>query len=301
MLHAACLFEFAKAAPIEDVYSPASQRKTTFHKTTRFLNFPKYLVVQAWRFYVAQDWTARKMDVELEVPDEIHLESYLRAGERSEAEEPLPEDEEDKQAEKGPSIEPDVTIVSQLTAMGFNENGCKKAAIAVNNGSVEEAAEWVFAHMEEEGFSDPPGQERQGGKPDAVPENVSMMTAMGFTEYQAQAALKECSGDIERAADWLFSRAENLDEECAKVMGNTNRAQVGSNSSGNAELSDGYGSYELFAFVSHMGANTSCGHYVCHIKKEGRWCLYNDRKVAESASPPRARAYLYFFRRKDAQ
>lgn len=28
--------------------------------------------------------------------------------------------------------------------------------------------------------------------------------------------------------------------------------------------------YELFAFISHMGASTMSGHYVCHIKKEGR-------------------------------
>lgn len=25
--------------------------------------------------------------------------------------------------------------------------------------------------------------------------------------------------------------------------------------------------YELFAFISHMGTSTMCGHYVCHIKK----------------------------------
>jgi ubiquitin C-terminal hydrolase len=28
--------------------------------------------------------------------------------------------------------------------------------------------------------------------------------------------------------------------------------------------------YQLFAFISHMGTSTMCGHYVCHIKKEGR-------------------------------
>lgn len=33
--------------------------------------------------------------------------------------------------------------------------------------------------------------------------------------------------------------------------------------------------YELFAFISHMGASTMSGHYVCHIKKEGRYADYN--------------------------
>lgn len=29
-----------------------------------------------------------------------------------------------------------------------------------------------------------------------------------------------------------------------------------------------YPEYELFAFISHMGTSTMCGHYVCHIKKD---------------------------------
>lgn len=31
----------------------------------------------------------------------------------------------------------------------------------------------------------------------------------------------------------------------------------------------------------HGGKNTAGGHYVCHVKKEGRWCIFNDEKVAE--------------------
>jgi ubiquitin carboxyl-terminal hydrolase 5/13 len=60
---------------------------------------------------------------------------------------------------------------------------------------------------------------------------------------------------------------------------------------------DGAAQYELLGLVSHMGSNTACGHYVCHIKKEGRWVLYNDEKVAESQKPPKDLGYLYFYRR----
>lgn len=60
---------------------------------------------------------------------------------------------------------------------------------------------------------------------------------------------------------------------------------------------DGPGSYELFAIISHMGKNTTCGHYVCHIKKEGRWVIYNDEKVAVSEHPPTDLGYLYVFKR----
>ena len=29
--------------------------------------------------------------------------------------------------------------------------------------------------------------------------------------------------------------------------------------------------YRLIAFISHMGTSTMCGHYVCHVFKEGRY------------------------------
>jgi len=41
------------------------------------------------------------------------------------------------------------------------------------------------------------------------------------------------------------------------------------------------------------------GHYVCHIKKDGNWVLFNDTKVAISQNPPKDMGYLYVFRRKD--
>ena len=55
--------------------------------------------------------------------------------------------------------------------------------------------------------------------------------------------------------------------------------------------------YRLMAFISHMGTSTMFGHYVCHIKKEGRWVIYNDNKVAESVAPPKDLAYLYLYKR----
>jgi ubiquitin carboxyl-terminal hydrolase 5/13 len=31
-------------------------------------------------------------------------------------------------------------------------------------------------------------------------------------------------------------------------------------------VDDGPGRYTLVGFISHMGSNTACGHYVCHIR-----------------------------------
>ena len=55
--------------------------------------------------------------------------------------------------------------------------------------------------------------------------------------------------------------------------------------------------YELAAFVSHMGTSTDVGHYVCHIKKDGRWVIFNDERVALSEQPPLELGYLYLYRR----
>jgi len=59
------------------------------------------------------------------------------------------------------------------------------------------------------------------------------------------------------------------------------------------------GQYRLFAMVSHLGKNTTSGHYVAHIMKDGQWLLFNDEKVANSVKPPTQFAYAYFYRRVD--
>lgn len=64
-------------------------------------------------------------------------------------------------------------------------------------------------------------------------------------------------------------------------------------------VNDGAGKYTLVGFISHMGSNLGCGHYVCHLKKDGQWVIYNDEKVAVSVKPPRDLGYLYIFRRDD--
>jgi ubiquitin carboxyl-terminal hydrolase 5/13 len=46
---------------------------------------------------------------------------------------------------------------------------------------------------------------------------LSMLTAMGFTPEAATAALKSCSNNVERAADWLFSHMDDLDAAVAAV------------------------------------------------------------------------------------
>lgn len=64
-------------------------------------------------------------------------------------------------------------------------------------------------------------------------------------------------------------------------------------------LEDGDGKYNLVGLVSHIGKNTGSGHYVAHLKKDGKWVIFNDEKVALSENPPIRHAYMYLFQRSD--
>lgn len=117
---------------------------------------------------------------------------------------------------------PDSEIVTVLTSTGFSENACKRAAVAVGNSDAEAAMNWLLGHMDDADLNDPlptggGGAGGGTGGGDAEPEAVVMLGAMGFTERQAKAALKSCNGSVERAADWLFSRADGLDAAVAAV------------------------------------------------------------------------------------
>lgn len=43
-------------------------------------------------------------------------------------------------------------IVAQLVSMGFSQLHCEKAAIRTSNTGIEEAMNWLLAHMDDAGF-----------------------------------------------------------------------------------------------------------------------------------------------------
>ena len=89
---------------------------------------------------------------------------------------------------------------------------------------------------------------------------------------------------MERAVDWLFSHPE---EEA--VLNTSTKVEVDMNPA----------VYELFAMISHKGPSAHCGHYVSFVRKDDKWALFNDEKVAhvKNISESSSAAYLYFYRR----
>ena len=72
---AACLERAAAEEKIEDFFSTALGRKGAATKRTRVRTMPNVLAVQVRRYYVADDWTPKKLDVLVPMPEEINLET----------------------------------------------------------------------------------------------------------------------------------------------------------------------------------------------------------------------------------
>ena len=150
---ATCLETFTQESIIEDYYSPAIQGKTFATRKTFLKTCPNVLALCVNRYYVGDDWRPTKMDCVVNVPERLNIES-MRVDEKKDVDayELLPEDvdmDANAAANAAPAaneITADDAIVAQLVAMGFSENGSKRAAIATSNASAEVAMEWVFAH-----------------------------------------------------------------------------------------------------------------------------------------------------------
>ncbi|KAJ9512241.1 hypothetical protein QJQ45_012796 [Haematococcus lacustris] len=320
---ASCLSRWAAEEEVEGVWSAAAGRSTRALRRSGLASFPPYLWLAMRRYYTGDNWVPCKLEVSVEVPQSLDLTPLRSTGPQPE-ERLQPSDPPPGAAPLPPAAPPPPTsaapapnseVVAALVSMGFGENGCKRAALASGNQGVEPAMEWLLSHMEDPDLQDPlPSPEAAlqpaqpaGAGPGVASESVSMLAGMGFTEEQAAAALQACSGALDRAADWLFSHMDDLDAAVAKVLAPPLGGQpqapssaAGDSAGGKAAVLDGPGQYELQAVISHMGSNTACGHYVAHIKKGGRWYIFNDEKVAESEAPPLDLGYCYLFKQVKA-
>ncbi|GAB6019409.1 Ubiquitin carboxyl-terminal hydrolase 13 [Chamberlinius hualienensis] len=281
-----CFEAFAADKSVPDFYSSELKRKSTAIKSTRLATFPDFLMIQLEKFTFANGWIPKKLDVSIEIVNDVENLEFLRGRGLQPNEIPLPE--ETNQLAPSVDVQIDELVVANLEEMGFPRDACKRAVFKTGNQGLEAATDWIMEHMEDPDFNDP--LVPQGGSAECTfvpdPLAIDSLSAMGFTLEQVVKALKATDNSLERAADWIFSHLEELDTE---VMDTTERPQ--------AQFRDGEAKYRLTAFISHMGTSTMVGHYVCHILKEGRWVIFNDNKVALSENPPKDLGYIYIYKR----
>lgn len=304
----ACIDTWAEPHTIDGVrWSHLNNSAATAMEETKFANFPRYMMVQIQRYELGPDWTPRKLEVNIDVTDEIDFSSLRSTGPQH-GEDIVPDEAEGVNGVEA-LAQPQVTVnegaVAQLMDMGFGMNGCIRALSAVGGSNVDLAMNWIFEHNNDPDFNDPlpePGSAGSSAPTDSgVDEEVvsSLVENLGcFTADQVRAALKECSGAADRAADWLFSHMDDLDGAISRLS--TNSTSVAAPPASTSPLEDGEGKYKLVGLVSHIGKNTGSGHYVAHLKKDDKWVIFNDEKVALSETPPTQHAYLYLFQRIDS-
>ncbi|EAU87111.2 ubiquitin carboxyl-terminal hydrolase 14 [Coprinopsis cinerea okayama7 len=249
---------------------PSCQKNVHALKQTKFASFPETLVVHAKKFQLV-NWVPTKLGEE-EFPAEA--------------------------AEAAPGLpEFNAAAMAQLEGMGFPTVRCQKALLATGNSDPEAAMEWLFAHMEDPDIDDPipiPGPGGSSAGPEPSPEQVAMLADMGFTPAQAKKALRETSGNAERAVEWLFNHPDDTGEEAAPAPSTSSAPPTLPGSTAVPAR------YKLKAFISHKGPSVHSGHYVAHIRvSDDQWVLFNDEKVvkadAESVRDLKRLAYLYVF------
>ncbi|XP_055529285.1 ubiquitin carboxyl-terminal hydrolase 5 [Wyeomyia smithii] len=298
----ACLDAFAKPETVEQFYSSAINARTTAKKTTKLATMPDFLMLHLKKFTLKENWTSVKLDVAIDIPEVLDLET-LRGSGKQPNEEELPE-----LAEKAPTPPPmDPAVVQQLADMGFPPEACKRAIFFTKNSGAEAATQWIMEHIADADFAAPfvppgtdVGKNKGAAAPAFVPDpmGLEMLMGMGFTDLQASKALKETQNNTERAVDWILSHTDELDSLALGGALEESSLQAGCSTANAAgQYRDGAGKYKLVAFISHMGTSSQVGHYVCHILKDGQWVIFNDNKVAISQSPPKELGYLYLYQR----
>ncbi|TIA83227.1 ubiquitin carboxyl-terminal hydrolase 14 [Aureobasidium pullulans] len=296
-----CLDEFT-AAEVVELNCGACGGKN-FTKQSLFKTFPSILAVNARRFEIV-NWVPTKQDVPVIVDEgTIDFEAYRSKGQQP-GEELLPDDAADAGAGSTAFV-PNEAALSMLEAMGFPRVRCEKALHATGNTDAETASLWLFEHMEDPDIDEPVDLSGGGAGASASnavdPEKIEMLGNMGFGAPQARQALKETSGDVERAVEWLFNHPDatgDFGEE--QESGDQASAQQ---SESQAVLEDNKpANFKLQSIVCHKGGSIHAGHYVAFIRKEPGWILFNDEKVALGGDVEEMKkfAYIYFFRREAA-
>lgn len=251
-----CLDRFTGEEMVELTCS-ACGSKDGYTKRSLFKTFPDVLVVNTRKMAIV-NWVPIKVDVPVIVGDEAFLmDEYLSKGQQPH-EEALPEDTTEAAA---PAFVPDAEAVSQLEAMGFPLVRCERALHATGNRDANAAMEWLFGHMEDPDIDTPldlggAGAGGAAGADTADPEKVDMLMAMGFGAPQAKKALRETSGDVERAVEWLFNHPDDQGGFDEQQLEGGDPGLGAAEPAGSSKLP---AKFELQSIVCHKGAGIHTG------------------------------------------
>ncbi|WVQ93263.1 hypothetical protein IAU59_000329 [Kwoniella sp. CBS 9459] len=309
-----CLKALCGEEEIPDYACETCGTKTKAIKSTKFKTFPELLVLHMKKFQLV-NWVPTKLEIPVQVPDYLALDSLLGKGLQEGEVELTPS--ASSSGGSAPGLpEFNATALSQLEAMGFPTVRCQKALLATGNSDAEVAMGWLFEHMEDPDIDSPIqlGAPANAAGPEPTADQIAMISDMGFTSAQARKALRESDGNPERAIEWLFSHPDDNGEESSPTTAATAGSTTASSTPDVGGSSRLPAKYRLKAFISHKGPSVHSGHYVATIRHpqagldsqsrtegEDDWVLFNDEKVVRApvngGEEMRGLAYLYVYER----
>ncbi|MCP9259984.1 Ubiquitin carboxyl-terminal hydrolase 5 [Dirofilaria immitis] len=263
---------------IVDFRSPITKEVQGAVEQYRIATFPDYLIIQLKKFTLSEDYNVKKLDVNVEMPDEIDLGAFQTL---------LPHEFAKSELTIGrplPGIDPEV--FDRLCRSGITPAAARRAIHVTKNTGFDAAFNWIMHSIGDRDINEEhPDLWTKASDVDGIA--IEQLTNLGFSVYQARYALQRVNTGINDAAEWLFSHVDSIppeekDEHIKDVP---------------KECRDGKEHYRLIGFISHMGSSPFSGHYVAHMKKDSKWYLFNDEKVAVSQNPPKFLGYLYLYER----
>lgn len=123
-------------------------------------------------------------------------------------------------------------------------------------------------------------------------ENIAQMIDFGYSRAQAVFGLSNTENNVERAIDYLCNHPMVAEEEKHPVAGNPQDTQPGIyRLHGNNKCNI----IHKIGFITHLGSSANAGHWVAHVRKDGKWVYFNDLKVGTVENPAISMGSIYFF------
>jgi ubiquitin carboxyl-terminal hydrolase 5/13 len=259
---------------------------TNYIRTQRVKSFPNYLIIVFGRFLY--DWVAFKLETKVEMPIDFDIGLFAK-DHKKEGELVITEDENCAIEEE---VEPEIqqSSLNILIENGVPELAAKHALLN-NANNADMAIMWYFENMDNPILTTPiPKIKKSGGSntKSANEELIELVISVaGCSRNQASGALAKFNNDTEKAITHiLLNPYETFD---VKENQKKDSIEFNKNNSPN---------YNMYGFITHLGKNTSHGHYVAHINKNNDWIYYNDSRVCLSNDPPINKGYIFIYKNK---
>ncbi|KJP89125.1 hypothetical protein AK88_01211 [Plasmodium fragile] len=290
-----CLNNFIKKDYIEEYYSEEKKTKVLAQKDMKFKSFPPYLFIHIKRFYADENWNAKKINVPVEADEYINLE-FMRSeksplgGGGHDGSTGCGEAKGKNSANTSPHggknseeyiIQHHKDLLDSLLELGFEKEKVLEAIRKVKVKNVNNCISYIYG---EDSVELDLQQANQGMEVNS--ENLNSIISMGVNKDVAMASLLINKNDLQKSIDYIFSNLDDLTEaKCAAIL-NRNKCE------------DGLANYELVASIVHMGSNANSGHYMCYIKDDAQWYVYNDNKIGLcDTNKGRDTAYIHLYKR----